>query len=655
MSAEDGITVFRGRLGKAKAATGAATGLRLAKKMLRSAGKPASTRGKGAGSSASTRTASQRVVVRARIVKLKAGSARAQIARHLGYVERDGSGEDGTPGRAFNDVGSMGDKELDDFADRGAEAPHQFRIIVSPENGSDMDLETATRDLVRRMERDLGTRLDYAAVVHYDTDQHHVHLLINGRDERGGDLVIARDYLSHGLRERAMDIATDQLGYRTPDMHKEMGAQVERMKYTALDRSLERASVDGQIDLRILPKGEFARSMRSVQLSRLSKLESIGIATEIRPGVWRLAEDSKERLLAISDTERARDRAAPHLDHPMQQIVVLNPNHKDMKSVSGTIVGAGLSDELGDTRYVVLQLDDGRIGYTTLSHAHESSGRPVVGDRVDVSRNEYKATGTADANLVKFRDSNGIYSESDHLRHVVSDVEKGKLLPNNITPEEFIGAHISRAKALASRGFASESNAGFVIPIDLQARLEANQEKNRGGGVINVRVRGSRQQLLMNQGRGSGWIDDHLERHGSQLPTTRTAHQRNLQAVLNQRSDYLVKRGLATGKPFAFIPGARKTLDVVAMRELGREIAEVNGMRQVSLEDAKAFRGTVISAHRIGNYDAVVVQNATDNTLTVVQAKGLTIKDVGRDLALDYTKSQVRFAFTKDKTMGLSL
>lgn len=42
-----------------------------------------------------------------------------------------------------------------------------------------------TRDLVRQMEADLGTRLDWAAVSHWNTDNPHVHLIVRGVDQAG--------------------------------------------------------------------------------------------------------------------------------------------------------------------------------------------------------------------------------------------------------------------------------------------------------------------------------------------------------------------------------------------------------------------------------------------------------------------------------------
>ena len=74
------------------------------------------------------------------------------------------------------------------------------------------DLRAYTRELVGRMESDLGTRLDWVAVDHYDTAQPHVHLEVRGKRDDGRDLVIPRVSLSRGMRELAQDLASIELG-----------------------------------------------------------------------------------------------------------------------------------------------------------------------------------------------------------------------------------------------------------------------------------------------------------------------------------------------------------------------------------------------------------------------------------------------------------
>jgi len=92
------------------------------------------------------------------------------------------------------------DADLRAFAERTSDDRHHFRFMVSPEDASEMeDLRTFTRDLVKQMERDLGTQLDWVALDRWNTDYPHTHLIVRGADERGGTLVMHRDYISHGI------------------------------------------------------------------------------------------------------------------------------------------------------------------------------------------------------------------------------------------------------------------------------------------------------------------------------------------------------------------------------------------------------------------------------------------------------------------------
>ncbi len=74
------------------------------------------------------------------------------------------------------------------------------------------DLRAVTRDLVKQMERDPGTRIDWVALDHRNPDHPHLRLMVLGATERGDTLIIHGDYISHGLRERAAELVTIELG-----------------------------------------------------------------------------------------------------------------------------------------------------------------------------------------------------------------------------------------------------------------------------------------------------------------------------------------------------------------------------------------------------------------------------------------------------------
>jgi hypothetical protein len=152
----------------------------------------------------------RRVLVKVRIAKLRAGNLGAPRA-HLRYLQRDGVTREGEPGQVYS-------KDLDiadggEFTERCDGDRHQFRIIVSPEDAAQMEaLKPFVRDLMSRMKRDLDTELDWVAVDHYNTGHPHSHIIIRGHDDLGKDLIMTRDYVSHGIRHQAQDLVTLELG-----------------------------------------------------------------------------------------------------------------------------------------------------------------------------------------------------------------------------------------------------------------------------------------------------------------------------------------------------------------------------------------------------------------------------------------------------------
>jgi type IV secretory pathway VirD2 relaxase len=174
------------------------------------------------------------VTVKARVVRHRARGA--PLGTHLAYLRREGVTKDGAPGRMF-------DAERDDadhraFAGRCEGDRHHFRFIVSPEDAEQLsDLRVYTRDLMAQAERDLSTRLDWIGVDHWNTDNPHIHVIARGKAGDGCDLVIARDYISHGMRARAAHLATLKLGPRSDlEIRRDLKAQVEADRWTKLDR-----------------------------------------------------------------------------------------------------------------------------------------------------------------------------------------------------------------------------------------------------------------------------------------------------------------------------------------------------------------------------------------------------------------------------------
>jgi hypothetical protein len=91
---------------------------------------------------------------------------------------------------------------------------------------------------MRQMEQDLDTKLDWVAIDHFNTGHPHTHVVIRGRDDQGRDLVIARDYIGHGVRARAQTLMTLELGTESElERLQKLASEVEQERFTRVDRA----------------------------------------------------------------------------------------------------------------------------------------------------------------------------------------------------------------------------------------------------------------------------------------------------------------------------------------------------------------------------------------------------------------------------------
>jgi type IV secretory pathway VirD2 relaxase len=300
---------FRPKLGRIRDGKGR-TNLRTTLRVFRQAGKagvrtvriwghvsPSSfKRGRGTGALAAAgllAPASRRVIVRARYTRQRAGdlgSARA----HLRYIQRDGVTREGSPGHAY-DV-SMDNADLDAFLERSEGDPHQFRFIISPEDSARLpDLKPFVRDLMSHMEQDLGTRLDWVAVDHFNTGHPHSHVVLRGRDERGEDLVIARDYIGRRMRARAQGLITLKLGPESElEKLQKLYNEVGQERFTRLDRGLLAGAKEASLAIAADAGEEPWR--QTARVGRLKTLARLGLAEEKRVGVWALDAELETKL-----------------------------------------------------------------------------------------------------------------------------------------------------------------------------------------------------------------------------------------------------------------------------------------------------------------------------------------------------------------------
>ncbi|WP_066798544.1 relaxase/mobilization nuclease domain-containing protein [Sphingomonas soli] len=344
-------------------------------------------RGRGAALAGRHSAASRRVIVKARIVRHSGPRFRAApLARHIAYLERDGVTRDGRDASMF-DAGS--DRASGDaFAGRCADDRHHFRFIVSPEDAGELaDLRTFTRELMGDMSKDLGPRLDWVAVDHWNTDNPHVHILVRGVAEDGADLVIDRGYMAHGLRDRAEARVTLELGPRSErEIQHALAREVEADRWTSLDKGLRsRAGEDGVVDLR--PGASSTPDRRSLLLTgRAQKLERLGLATPAGPACWRLKPNIEPRLRELGDRGdiiKTMHRAMREGGHAIQESRLAIHPPGAAEPLVGRLVARGLQDELTGTAYAIVDGIDGRHHHLRLGDL-ELTGDAAAGAIVEL-------------------------------------------------------------------------------------------------------------------------------------------------------------------------------------------------------------------------------------------------------------------------------
>lgn len=538
-------------------------------------GRPANTFGRGrvAAAMAGQRLGpnARRVVIKSRFVVLRRASPNS-VPVHLRYVERDGVTRDGQKGQAYGADTDAAD--LKAFQERGQDDRHQFRFIVSAEDGLELeDLKAFTRQLMRRMESDLETRLDWVAVDHWDTDNPHSHIVLNGHT--GGpssgreDLVIAPDYMAHGMRLRASEIATEWLGPRTEaEIRQSLLREVDQQRLTSLDRTLIRQASANGIDLTGSPKD---RLRQNALLARLQRLEDMGLAERMDANRWKLQPGIAATLDAVGQREDALETVRRALKGERREYVV---DEQPTSPVIGRIAGKGLADELQDRGYLVVDGIDGRAHYLKLPAGTDLAELPVHGIVEARLPGQEKRVDRHIATVAR----DGLYKTADHLAQLKQ--------ANDRDPQSTVDAHVRRLEALRRAGIMERIADGVwkVSPDFLQKARTLAAQRDTGLAIeLRSHLPVDQQVRVI----GATWLDKQLVGDGSALAgqgltfTGEDSPMANLmlsvmgafaefeRALIRERQ----REGIVLAKQRGAYRGRKKSLNSEQIAELKRRVA----------------------------------------------------------------------------------
>lgn len=490
----------------------------------------------------------QRVVVKSHYVKHgTGGTTSGKLRAHANYLQRDGAGADGERADFYSENEDAA--EVTELLERAADDRHHFRLIVSPENADQLeDMQAYTRDVMQRVEKDLETKLDWVAVDHFNTDNPHTHVIVRGKDDRGNDLVIAPEYVKEGFRNRAQEVATEQLRERSiDDIQRSMMKEVDAERFTSLDNRIgKHLSKNNEINTYQSSDLTPTSFHRKVVVGRLMQLESMGLAEKTGPNQYEVHGNLKGELKSMSRKNDVVKNLYPRHGNEATSVQLYDPS-RNSDPIVGRIVDKGLDDELYGRTYLLVRDGQEKLHYVPDQKKRGSDELPT-GSLVRVGPVESKQTKTNE-NIQQIADKNGgVYTAQAHAKHV----EKNQSYIPEGDRDGYIDAHIQRLETLERSGLAAKvGDNQWQVDPDMPQRAQEIADKmnadQKDRKFTRVEVLSDRPVSQQKGAHADTWLDKELTRRTRTGAQTMT-FDRHTESALSERREWLARNGYAQRK-----------------------------------------------------------------------------------------------------------
>jgi hypothetical protein len=540
----------------------------------------------------------RRVMVKVRVVPMTPGAKKA-LMTHVRYVAREGAGVEGESGQFFDAREDA--VEASGFARRCEGDRHHFRIIVNPEDGCDLpDLKAFTRRFMAQVETDMGTPLEWVAGEHFDTGRPHLHILLRGKREDGRDLVLPREYVSHGLRQRSQELATEILGPRQERAASERDVTADR--FTRLDQTLIGEVRDGRLTLERLPEAQ-----RTDALRRLVHLETRGWVEREGTGTWNVPADLRETLSRVGERE-AREAAAAKAIWGGRwggEIDRLQPLElKAGESLVGAYAGVQPIGPYGNgPQALVMETMDGRLGHVRLPSLDSALILDRVPERAIVEvRGTARPERASDRTIVEIAgERGGVYSAADHQAARPAD------------SPAFIERHVRRLEAMSREGACKAlGDSRFAVADEYLAKASAADQARHGAVDLEVRVLDVRPLELQPQARGVTWLDKVAG--GLAKGPEAGALADEAKALGLRRAEVLKSWGIGSGAPMGLGKGERQQLWTMELESQMERLGQT-GKPLVRAQEGQRFSGVYLDRAHMGGRTYAVIESKAAVTL----------------------------------------
>jgi hypothetical protein len=381
------------------------------------------------------------------------------------------------------------------------------------------------------------------------------------------------------MRERAAEIVRLDLGPRSDyEIEDRLRDEVNQERFTSIDRNLLREQ-DGEGLVRATNNDAFQQSLRA---GRLQKLKRLGLAEEATPGQWLLASELEPTLRRMGERgdiikTMHRDLAEKGLFRAAADCAIYDLSDAEAQPIVGRLVRRGLSDEINDRHYLIVDGVDGRTHYVEIGKGEATDSIPDGGIVRIISK--HAEPRAVDRTIAEIAAANGgRYSVDIHLQHD----------PN--ASAEFAETHVRRLEAM--RRLVGEvervPDGTWIIALDHLERAAAYERRQAKDAPVVVQTLSALPLDRQVGADGATWLDRELVADTS-MPLRDGGFGREVRDALARRRQWLVEQDLAREEQDRTIYRANM-LGILRRRDLTRVAAQLSG--ELGLDYAEVRPGS---------------------------------------------------------------
>jgi hypothetical protein len=312
----------------------------------------------------------------------------------------------------------------------------------------------------------------------------------------------------------------------------------------------------------------------------LQKLKHLGLAEEVRPGQWRLADEIEETLKHMGERgdiikTMHREMTAKGMARAAADCVIFDPAANDSRPITGRVVARGLADELNDRHYLIVDALDGRTHYVGIGKGDATEPTPegaIV--RIDPKHAEPRQVDRTVSEIAAAH--GGRYDVDIHLRHDAS------------ASARFAETHVRRLEAIrrVTGGVEREPDGTWVISPDHLERAAAFERRLARASPVEVQTLSSLPLERQVGAEGATWLDRELVAESPE-PLRDEGFGRDVRAAQARRRQWLIAQGLAREEQDRIVYRAN-LLDILRRRELARVAGQLSGELGLSYVETKS-------------------------------------------------------------------